>query len=803
MTDLLPDCSAVNRPQQLFNPAATVHGLRAARTTLVAAQRVIEVFLYRAPPAALANAALWTLREPPGATPVAISAAAIAGGHVALTIAGLPDPVRYRLELTPPAGIDFDPLRLRLPVRLRPECPDLGNCFTADAAPATRSPSPVQDYTARDWNSLRTALLEFHLARHPDADTSIADPTVILIELFAHVGDLLHYQLDRAATEAYLSTARLRTSVRRHARLLDYLVADAVAATTDVHLSVTPGAGNVAVAAGTRARPAETLQLSFTIDDPIVAHDSLGEIAIYDWGESQCCLPSGSTSAVLVRPIPADPLGANWLAVGDRVVFEAVDLGNATTHDRWRRRDAGMPWPQVNGVDAFRSPLTSRRAQVVELTEVAPIVDPLAPALALSRVSWASADGLRAAFPVSPDESRGAPEVTVARGNMVRAHHGVLVTGSRDETLKASAPSWAERLPRDERAAAPTGQLLIGAGNLGLARRGDGSPYLLDVEVTLPSGSTVTADYVTTHLGLPSRRLAVTVEEEEWRPPLMRFRTGEQGTDPPDTDAIAVAYEVGGGVVGNIPAYTLSVLERNTALPNQPPAWQPVGGAITARNPVAATGGADPEPLDRVRRGAPQAFAAFAHRAVTPGDHAEAARSLPGIDRASAMREWTGAWPLIRAVVDVLGTDETTELDTATAHLDGLRMIGQEVSVVPGVGVGLVIGLTVCLMAGADPEAARRAILGRLRPGTAAAPGLFHPDRLPLGGPIRLSALVAVAASLPGVDAVQVTTARRLNEPAGTLHDVLTFAPNEIALLDDDPAHPERGRLELTIQGGR
>ena len=61
-----------------------------------------------------------------------------------------------------------------------------------------------------------------------------------MIELFAHVGDLLHYRLDRVATEAYLETARLRTSVRRHARLVDFALGDGAAAETFVHVAVAP-----------------------------------------------------------------------------------------------------------------------------------------------------------------------------------------------------------------------------------------------------------------------------------------------------------------------------------------------------------------------------------------------------------------------------------------------------------------------------------------------------------------------------------------------------------------------------------
>ena len=790
-------CSAVERPRSLFDPTTIVHGLRVVRTTVAGGQRFVDVWLYQAPPAALADPTRWSILTPPGAAGVAVTAAVIDGDHLRLTIAGLPDPTRYRLEVTPPPAVEMDPLRLRVPVRLRPECPDLGNCFGADAVASHVAASPVHDYTARDWRSLRDALVEFHRRQRPDADTSIADPAITLAELFAHAGDLLHYRIDRVASEVYLPSARRRTSVSRHARLVDYLVADAVAARAHIHLSVAPGGGTVNVQAGDRVVPADDDRLAFTIELTVAAVDALGEIAIYDWGERGCCMPAGATNAVLVRPLPADPLGAAWLGSGDRIAFEIVDPGPETDHDAWRTRAAA--WPVVDGQDAFRAPLPSRRGQIVELTSIAPIVDPLAPALDLFEVHWR--EPLDRPMPVSSDRTAGAPEVTVVRGNLVAAHHGVLVAGPSEAVLEPVSPDWADRLPADERPGTPTGYLLVGAPG-GLARRHDGTPYRLDVTVSLPSGADVVALHTPTHLGVAPGQLAVAVEEESWRPPLARFRTGALGTDPPAGSTVSAAYEAGGGSSANLPAHSLTRLQRNAALPDAVPDWRDVA-AVGARNPVAASGGEDPEPLDRVRRGAPQAFVAEPRRAVLPGDHAAAAREVEGIDRASARRTWTGAWPLIVTVVDVTSDEPGPVLAAVTDHLEGLRMLGQEVATVAGTGVGLVIGLEVCVVAGVDTEQARRRILARLRPGTRDAPGLFHPDALRLGGTIHVSTVIAAVAGVAGVDAVEVTAARRLVEPAGTVHEVLTFASAEIPVLDDDPARPERGRIELTMRGGR
>ena len=119
----------------------------------------------------------------------------------------------------------------------------------------------------------------------------------------------------------------------------------------------------------------------------------------------------------------------------------------------------------------------------------------------------------------------------------------------------------------------------------------------------------------------------------------------------------------------------------------------------------------------------------------------------------------------------------------------------------PGTPVGLMIGLEVCAAPGFDPERLRVAILQLLRPGSDASPGLFHHSRLLLGSSVYLSSVLAAVAGLPGVDAVETTEARRLSDPPGTVRDVIAVAADEVAVLDDDPAHPERGRLDVVVEG--
>ena len=107
---------------------------------------------------------------------------------------------------------------------------------SCSAAACGKSPSPIPsgtalrpvdpniDYTARDFSALRTLILTTVTRRVGTTVTPLTvDEVVALIEEMAYLGDALSYYEDAIATEAYLSTARRRISVYRHAALLNVL----------------------------------------------------------------------------------------------------------------------------------------------------------------------------------------------------------------------------------------------------------------------------------------------------------------------------------------------------------------------------------------------------------------------------------------------------------------------------------------------------------------------------------------------------------------------------------------------------
>ncbi len=135
----------------------------------------------------------------------------------------------YTLRLTqsatdPDRPDGFDPRLSAVDFSFKVECANEFDCKPEDVCPPPTLLQAEIDYLAKDYASFRRLMLDRLSAQMPDwRERNPADLGVALVELLAYVADHLSYQQDAIATEAYLGTARKRVSVRRHARLVDYL----------------------------------------------------------------------------------------------------------------------------------------------------------------------------------------------------------------------------------------------------------------------------------------------------------------------------------------------------------------------------------------------------------------------------------------------------------------------------------------------------------------------------------------------------------------------------------------------------
>lgn len=120
--------------------------------------------------------------------------------------------------------------------------------------------TPGFDFASRDYANIRRDLLSRASRVLPEwTDRDPSDFTMLLVDLWAYMGDIIHYYIDRAAGEAFIDTATQRESVLALANLFDYSPRTRSAARATVYISnsssssVTIPAGTLFVGEGTDA----------------------------------------------------------------------------------------------------------------------------------------------------------------------------------------------------------------------------------------------------------------------------------------------------------------------------------------------------------------------------------------------------------------------------------------------------------------------------------------------------------------------------------------------------------------------
>ncbi|MCB9744490.1 MAG: hypothetical protein H6741_19755 [Alphaproteobacteria bacterium] len=639
-------------------------------------------------------------------------------------------------------------------------------------APRTPGPMPGLDYRARDTEGLRQALLDRLSHTLPSwTERNPLDLGMTLVDLLAHEGDRLSYLQDAVATEAHLVTARRRSSVRRHLRLLGQTLHEGNNARVWVQVQLEPGAA-LTLPAGTPLLPrieglpgalppgdtrliepmAEGEVVFETLEDASL-DASLDALPLHGWGEAEHVLPAGATRATL--------LGRPPLRVGDALLIEVTE----------------KPGP----------------AFLLRLVEVRPDLDPLAEAFAellpdpealgpaglpVTRVRWHPEDALPVPVRVSGVVGgRYEPTLALARGNLVLADEGRRATA----TLQApAAPQPHQRLPL------PTSTLLFaqplpGATSASRATHQDPRAALPLVTLSGPEGAwTPRLDL----LGCSATDRSFVVEVEADGASWVRFGDGASGRPPTPGARYTLSWREGQG--GDVGAERLGhVVTEESAVRG-------------VRNPLPAAGRSGPEPAEQARRLGP-ARARRQDRCVTPEDFARAAEVHPEVQRAAACRRWSARGPSIEIAIDRVGG---RALDSALraellAALEPRRVMGLELELLPAQEPAIELHVEL------EVEAAW--LLGRVRRAATEAlgpSGLLHPDRLSFGQVLYRSDLEQACVALDGVRDARVTRLRRWgqeDQDAALDAGALRFAPLELPRLVNDPARPHLGELRITV----
>jgi hypothetical protein len=95
------------------------------------------------------------------------------------------------------------------------------------------------DYTSRDFLSIRQDLLARATKTIPEWNaTDSSEFANVFVDLWAYMGDILHFYVDRAAGETFLETATQRESIQAIANLMDYIPASSRASRGQVTLKL-------------------------------------------------------------------------------------------------------------------------------------------------------------------------------------------------------------------------------------------------------------------------------------------------------------------------------------------------------------------------------------------------------------------------------------------------------------------------------------------------------------------------------------------------------------------------------------
>jgi hypothetical protein len=741
--------------------------------------------------------------------------------RIKLTIKPVGDYSTYTLDLRweGEAG-RFDPFFSSIAFKFRP------GCFTNDCAPTLpgrpAAPGPVIDYLARDYDSFRHTLMTAMAARVPGwKSTSEADHDQVLIDLFAAAADELADYQDRVMSEATLATARKRVSLARHARLVDYHLHEGNQATTWLVVEVLAGQApfsltdqELVVFAGIDPQSPEAVhfashELRLPIEqrqrfDPLV-----NQLRLHTWGNAQPALAAGSTTADLVPP---DGLATK---------ADADALCNLIRGGLLRQLLIAERLNPFTGRTAGRNPTRRQLLRLLTGEEAAESIEDRIVGTWLVRAHWLAEDALRFdySFTTFYSETADAPavpfeDVSMFFGNLVPVHQGLpLAVDFHDASAALPTDSDTlvhrhyQRLDRnaDGRdwvlAALPEGPLAY------LPTPVDGETparSTLIVEVSAPAAGNSAWDEVESlvHSGDSSEEGDhFMVETDERGRSVLRFGNGTNGRLLPDNAVVHARYQTGRGHAGNVGADQLTHLLPLTGLLS--------GAIVSTWNPFDVTDGRDPEPAEKIRRNAPEAFRARQLRAVTLADYVRRAQEVPGVSRAVARYAWTGSWRTVRMTIDPVGTIQLEDdlRRALAAHLEAVRLIGEDLELRPPRFVPLQIDIEVCAQPDFWREDLRYVLEQEFSAGWTSdgRPGFFHRDAWTFGQALHRSAIEGRIHLVAGVRHVVRILMKRFNAPTPGVPNLerLEMGSDEVVLLDNDPDHLERGLIRFAVTGGR
>jgi hypothetical protein len=237
--------------------------------------------------------------------------------------------------------------------------------------------------------------------------------------------------------------------------------------------------------------------------------------------------------------------------------------------------------------------------------------------------------------------------------------------------------------------------------------------------------------------GQPKNAQVFVLHEDDQSQTHVSFGDGVNGSLPPTgANNIVATYRYGGGAAAPDPE-TLTVV------------LTPTPGLKGMRNPLAPSGGSDPDQPSQLRSLAPQSVLTF-NRAVSLDDYAAIALTASGVTQTAASYAFDPGSQRPAVVLWIAGDSNAPA--AAAAAIAGTEMPGQKVIFQTAVGVTSILSLTYVR----DPRFADSAVqTGLMSALVDPAVGLFAPANVQIGQPIYQSQIAAACLAVPGCVAIQ------------------------------------------------
>jgi hypothetical protein len=644
------------------------------------------------------------------------------------------------------------------------------------------------DYMAKDYASFRNALLDLIPRKLPQwNDRSEADMGIMLIELFSYIADELSYFQDRVANEAFLRTARARSSINNHLSLIDYHMHNGMSANAFIKVEVNksaiiPAGFQVSTYPEKGQKAAGTIIFQTLQDQHVVSDYNDIPVDKIDNDYSNSSSITLNRTAIMRKRLPE-------LKKGHQVLFFQED----------------------------RLTRVITRRMVVKLAEDSKIIDDGNNTL----ITWKKGEEY-------PEPIFGWKPDVICCANILRASHGQTI---QSEILKHRDQNVSKFLFTLKEAPLTFISVSDNSSISSSAPMEARSTLIIwvDGELWEETDSLVKC-------GPFDQKFSISIDEDGYATVL--FGDGKFGLKPDDNSLIEAQYRVGNGSVGNVSKDTLTRFD----LPQNPRVLvEEVIQSVT--NPLPATGGVDIESKDDAQIAGPKSLKVLA-RAVTLKDYEDLVKRKfqNEITNARARFVYTGTWDTIFVSVDLKGdrknaVDNDPELiDKIRKYLDSVKMIGYEVQLEEPKYVPIEIGIRVHLQKYFDSEIVRDRIRSSLSSKdeivNGGSKGLFHPDNFTFGDAVYASKIYEVLKKNPEVKYGIISTFRkrkgssesinsknmvkssssssrsfpsseisiaqrdeetRRNLEQGFIH----VNDNEIVTIDDDPSNPENGILNL------